>query len=160
MELMRLNCAFGKRAVEDVHRLYFAENHLAMLLPKLAKRTQSPVLKELLEAHATQTVEHRSRLGRVLQGLGEPSKGFECSVMQGLSAQLQMNLFLVADDRQLDPIISMDLRQIKHQEIAIYKNVFEAFGMLRLSEIVTILKQPLAEDRDFERSMSSLVPNI
>jgi ferritin-like metal-binding protein YciE len=160
MELMKLNSALGKRAIEDVHRLYFAENHLATLLPKLAQRTQSPVLKELLEGHVNETKEHRTRLGRVLESLGERSKGLECSVVQSLTAQLQTNLFLVQDDREFDPIISMDLRRMKHQEIAVYKNVFEAFAMLRLPEVVALLRQPLAEDRDFERSMTSLVPNM
>ena len=52
--------------------IYYAERQLLKALPKMAKNTQEPALKEAFLAHREETAHQIERLEQVFEHLGKP----------------------------------------------------------------------------------------
>ena len=80
---MKLN-SLEELFVEQLRDLYDAENQLVKALPKMAKASSSPQLKQAFESHLEETKNHVSRLEQVFNSLGQKAKGETCAAMEGL----------------------------------------------------------------------------
>src|SRR5436190_13445948 len=70
--------------VDELRDLYDAEKQLTKALPKLAKTSSSPKLREAFESHLEETRGHIDRLEQVFEGLGERPRGKHCDGIAGI----------------------------------------------------------------------------
>ncbi len=70
--------------VDQLKDLYNAENQLVKALPKLAKSSTSPELKNAFESHLEETKGHVERLEQIFDALGTSPGGKTCKAMKGL----------------------------------------------------------------------------
>ena len=70
--------------LHELQDMYHAEQQLVKALPKVAKKANSPMLKNAVEEHLRQTEGHVNRLEQAFQILGQPAKGRKCKAMVGI----------------------------------------------------------------------------
>ena len=64
--------------VDMLQDVYYAEKAITKALPKMAKKTESPDLKELFQAHLEETKGQVHRLEQVFELIGEKPKAKKC----------------------------------------------------------------------------------
>jgi ferritin-like metal-binding protein YciE len=64
--------------------IYWAEQHLAKALLKIAKGATSPDLKAAFESHLEETKNHITRVEKAFESIGEKAKPVKCEAMAGL----------------------------------------------------------------------------
>ena len=79
----------SKESLEDIFEdmlkdIYWAENHLAKALTKMAKASFNEDLKEAFEGHLKETKGQITRLEQCFTLLGMKAQGKKCPAMQGL----------------------------------------------------------------------------
>ena len=67
--------------------IYFAEKQIYKTLPKMAKATRLPELKEAFTAHREQTHGHIERLEEVFEMMGKRSQTKPCEAIKGIISE-------------------------------------------------------------------------
>jgi len=67
--------------------IYFAEKQIYKTLPKMAKATRLPELKEAFTAHREQTHGHIERLEEVFEMMGKRSGTRPCETIKGIISE-------------------------------------------------------------------------
>jgi ferritin-like metal-binding protein YciE len=70
--------------LDELKDIYWAEQHLAKALPKMAKAATSPDLKAAFEKHLGETNGQIQRLDKAFASIGEKAKAVKCEAMAGL----------------------------------------------------------------------------
>ncbi len=75
--------------LDELKDLYSAENQLVKALPKTARATNSPELKQIFLSHLDETKGQVERLKQVFEILGKKPTGKHCSGMEGAIAEVK-----------------------------------------------------------------------
>lgn len=135
--------------IDELRDLYSAENQLVKALPKMAKGTSTPELKELFTEHLEQTKGHVDRLKQAFEHLGEKPTGEMCKGMEGLVKEGQEQL--ENDDEEgaaKDVAIAGAALRVEHYEIAGYTAAIAIARSLGQDEIVALLEETLHEEEE------------
>src|SRR5215210_6126383 len=68
----------------ELKDIYNAEKQLVTALPRMAKATTSPELRDAITKHLRETEGHVTRLERIFKSLDLPVRGKKCKGMEGL----------------------------------------------------------------------------
>ena len=139
--------------IDELRDLYSAENQLIKSLPKTAKATNTPELKQLFLSHLDETKGQIERLKRVFEIIGKKPTGKHCSGMEGAIDEVKEALEEDEDGAIYDAGIIGGAARVEHYEIAGYHCAIAMAKQLGESEIVSLLTQTLSE----ELSMSKAV---
>jgi ferritin-like metal-binding protein YciE len=134
--------------VHELRDLYSAENQLVKALPKMAKGTSSPELKELFTEHLEQTKGHVDRLKQAFEQLGEKPTGETCRGMEGLVKEGQEQLESDEDGPAKDVCVAGAALRVEHYEIAGYTAAIAIATSLGQDEIVALLTETLHEEEE------------
>ena len=134
--------------IDELRDLYSAENQLVKALPKMAKGTSSPELKELFTEHLEQTKGHVDRLKQVFEQLGEKPTGELCKGMEGLVKEGQEQLESDEEGATKDVCITGAALRVEHYEIAGYTAAIAIATSLGHDEIVALLTETLHEEEE------------
>src|SRR5262245_12406378 len=70
--------------VDELRDIYDAEKRLTKAIPKLAKKASNDELREALDHHLDETMQHVARLEEVFEQLGLRAKAKPCAGMKGI----------------------------------------------------------------------------
>lgn len=126
--------------------MYSAENQLVKALPKLAKGSKSPKLKQLFKAHLVETKSQVKRLKQVFAELGEKPTGQHCNGMEGLIEEGKDALEKDEEGASFDSGIIGAALRTEHYEIAGYEACISMANTLKLPKIVKLLSANLKEE--------------
>jgi ferritin-like metal-binding protein YciE len=126
--------------VHELEDVYYAEQQLTKVLPKLAQEVSDSEFAEALEHHLDETKNHVVNLERVFQELGIPAKGEKCPGIDGIKEE--HDTFLEENDPSdalLDLFVTGAATRTEHYEIAAYTGLVgmaESMGATKAAELL------------------------
>ena len=137
--------------LDELKDLYSAENQLVKALPKTAKASNSPELKQIFLTHFNETKGHVERLKQVFEILGKKPTGKHCSGMEGAIDEVKEALEEDSDGASYDAGIIGAAARVEHYEIAGYTVSIAIARQLGEKDIVKLLTETLTEEQNAGR---------
>jgi ferritin-like metal-binding protein YciE len=146
--------------LDELKDLYSAENQLVKSLPKAAKGTNSPELKQAFLNHLEETKGHVVRLQQAFQLLGKKPVAKHCKGMEGAIDEVKEALEEDAEGATLDAGIIGAAARVEHYEIAGYTASIAMAKTLGQNEVAALLSQTLAEEQNASKLVMTLAKGI
>ena len=141
---------------ETLKDVYFAENAILKALPKMAKKTKSPELKQAFEEHVEQTKGQVQRLDQIFNILGKKSSGKECPALKGLVEETEELMSEAKNPRVLDAGLIGCAQAVEHYEIARYGTLKAWAEELQMQDAVELLDATLEEEKLTDEKLTQL----
>ena len=138
---------------DELKDLYSAEKQLTKAIPKMAKGAKNPALKEAFTAHLKETEEQVSRLEKAAELLEIKPTGKKCVGMEGCIKEGAEALKEEGNDAVLDLGLIGAGGRVEHYEMAGYMTAIGLAQTLGQTEIVSLLKQSLAEEEAADKKL-------
>ena len=136
--------------------IYYAERQLLKALPKMAKATQEPSLKEAFLAHREETVHQIERLDQVFEKLGKRARAIPCEAIKGLIEETEE----VLEETDAGPVRDAGLvacgQAVEHYEMARYGALIAWAHAGGHQDIVGLLQTTLDEEKKADRLLNDL----
>ena len=143
--------------VHELEDVYYAEQQLTKVLPKLAQEVSDTEFSDALEHHLDETKEHVANLEQVFQELGVPPKGEKCPGIDGIKEEhdtfLQEN---DPDDDVLDLFVTGAAARTEHYEIAAYTGLVEMAQSLGATKAAELLQQNLKQEQEALKKVETI----
>jgi ferritin-like metal-binding protein YciE len=145
---------------DEIRDLYSAEKQLTKALPKMAKGSTDPALKEAFTNHLKETrgqVERLEEIGRLLEikTTGKKCVGMEGCIQEGAEA---------LEEQGEDSILDLGLvgagSRVEHYEMAGYLTAISLARRLRVAGVVELLTQSLAEEQAAEKTLRQIASGL
>ena len=146
--------------VEELKDLYSAENQLVKALPKTAKGTNSPELKQAFLNHLEETKGHVVRLQQCFESLGKKPVAKHCKGMEGAVDEMKEALQEDEEGARFDVGIIGAAGRIEHYEIAGYSACIAMAKTIGESDVAQLLTQTLTEEQNADKLFSSIGKGI
>ena len=159
MDVMELDASDGltKLFVDCIKDAYWAENHLIMALPKMAKATSLPSLQDAILNHLEQTKTHAKKLEQVFEILGKVPQARKCDAMEGLIKEGEAvieNTDTGTPARNLG--IIMGSQKVEHYEISSYTGLVKLAYNLDHPQAAALLEEILNEEEDSDALLAGI----
>ena len=142
---------------DELKDIYWAENHIAKELPKMAAAATDKELKKAFQDHLRQTKGHVKRLENVFKKLGEKPVGKKCEAIDGITKECQS---IIEDTEKgtntRDVGLILGAQKVEHYEISTYGGLSYVAEAIGLGEISKMLEVSLKEERDADNLLSKL----
>jgi ferritin-like metal-binding protein YciE len=158
-ENMKLN-TLEQLYVSELRDLYSAENQMLKALPKMARGTSSPELKDAFQKHLQQTKGHVERLEELFEQLDESPKGKTCHGMKGLIEEGSELLKEDGENSVLDAGIIVAAQKVEHYEIASYGSVRTFANLLGRDQEAKLLQSTLDEEAETNEILNGLAESV
>ncbi len=140
--------------------LYWAENHLVKMLPKMIASASSKALKNAITKHLSETKGHVNRLEKIFEELGEKAIAKKCDAMEGLAKEGEAVIETTPDGtRARDTGIIFAAQKVEHYEIASYTGAHLLASTLGFNSVATLLQETLTEEQRTDKLLSEMVTN-
>ena len=146
--------------IDELRDLYSAENQLVKALPKTAKGAESQELKQIFTQHLEETKGQVQRLRQIFELLGKKATGKHCSGMEGAIDEVKEALEEDEEGALFDAGLVGAAARVEHYEIAGYSAAILIATTLGETEIVSLLKQTLAEEQNAAKLVMSTAKGI
>ena len=146
--------------INELKDLYSAENQLVKSLPKTAKATNSPELKQIFLTHLDETKNQVERLKQVFELLGKKATGKHCSGMEGAIDEVKEALEEDEEGALYDAGIIGGAARVEHYEIAGYTCAIAMAKQLGETEITGLLTQTLSEELNTSKLVMGVAKTI
>lgn len=145
-----------KLFVSELKDLYDCEQQLVKALPEMEKNASSGQLKTVFHEHLAETKNHVNRLERVFKTIGETPKRKSCKAMEGIIDEGQMVAAEFSENSALDAALIAAGQKAEHYEITSYGSLRAWANELGKQEIVDILEETLAEEKQADQKLNRL----
>ena len=142
--------------LDEIRDLYHAEKQLVKALPKMAKASTHPDLREAFESHLEETREHVTRLEEVFAALGEKVRAKPCPGMMGIIEEGNEQLQELDKGAVLDAVLIAGAQRAEHYEIGSYGTAAAWARLLGLQDVASLLDQTLDEEKAADKKLTSL----
>jgi ferritin-like metal-binding protein YciE len=141
---------------DEVKDLYSAEKQLTKAIPKMAKGSHDASLKAAFSAHLKETEGQIMRLEKIAQLLAIKPTGKKCEGMEGVIKEGAEALAEKGEEAVLDLGLIGAGSRVEHYEMAGYMTAISLAQRLGSTEIVTLLKQSLAEEEAADQKLRKI----
>src|SRR5437762_4203255 len=142
--------------IDELRDTYDAEKQLTKALPKLAKASSNPKLRQAFESHLEETRGHIDRLEQVFEGLGEKARGKHCDGIAGIIEEGQSVMEEDFDETTMDACLIAAGQRAEHYEMAAYGTLVAWAKAMGHSEAASLLQQTLDEEKAADAKLSAL----
>lgn len=125
----------------------------------MANNATEPKLKSAIEDHIAVTEGQVQRLEKIFDILGESSRGKKCDAMEGLIKEGESILEETEPGPVRDAGIISASQKIEHYEIASYGTLAAFANTLGETEIVALLEDTLAEEKEADALLTESAYN-
>jgi ferritin-like metal-binding protein YciE len=145
-----------KLYVDELKDLYSAEKQILQALPRMAKKTSNPQLRQAFEEHVEVTRKQVERLDKIFERLERSPRGKKCKGMEGLleEGKEMMEEDMAPDVR--DAALISAAQRVEHYEIAGYGTVRTYARLLGEEEDARLLQQTLDEEGETDKKLTQL----
>jgi ferritin-like metal-binding protein YciE len=143
--------------VHELQDVYYAEQTLTKVLPKLAQEASDDELSEAFEHHLEETRQHVSNLEEVFKGLGIPAKGEKCPGIDGIKEE--HDSFVEENEPtedMLDVFVTGAAARTEHYEIAAYNGLIGMAESLGETDAAELLTKNLKQEEEALRKVESI----
>jgi ferritin-like metal-binding protein YciE len=141
---------------DEIKDLYSAEKQLTKAIPKMARGANDPALQTAFRDHLKETEGQVKRLEEVARLLEIKPSGKKCMGMEGVIQEGAEALQEEGDETILDLGIIGAGSRVEHYEMAGYLTAISLAGRMKAGEVVTLLKQSLAEEQGAEKKLRTI----
>ena len=141
---------------DELKDLYSAENQLLKALPKMAKRTSTPSLKEAFTSHLKETEGHVKRLQTIGTTLEMKLGGKKCKAMEGLIEEGKEILEEKGEPVLIDAALIGAAQRVEHYEIAAYGTARAMAERLGQTEVASLLQETLDEEGATDKKLTQI----
>jgi len=150
------NTTLRRLFTDELRDIYHAERQLVKALPKLAKASTSPDLREALESHLQETEEHVSRLEQAFDLIDETAKTKACAGMLGIVEEGSELIKELDKGAARDAGIIAGAQRAEHYEIAVYGTLMSWAKALGHDDVAELLSSTLEEEKAADEKLSEL----
>ena len=147
---------FQELFLHTLRDIYHGEKQLLRALPKMAKKAETPELKDALTAHRDETLGQVERLERVFELLDTRARGEPCHAIEGLIEEGKEVMEEVGDAEVRDAGIIAAAQAVEHYEIARYGTLVAWARQLGYEEAIPLLEETLAEEKKTDKLLTQL----
>jgi ferritin-like metal-binding protein YciE len=141
---------------DEIKDLYSAEKQLTKAIPKMAKGSTDPALKEAFTSHLKETQGQVARLEEVATLLEIKPTGKKCVGMEGCIEEGAEALDEKGDDTILDLGLIGAGTRVEHYEMAGYMTAISLAQKLGAKEVVGLLTASLTEEQNAEKKLRQI----
>jgi ferritin-like metal-binding protein YciE len=142
--------------VHELSDIYNAEKQLTKALPKLARASTYPDLKEAFESHLEETLGQVERIDQVVELLGLRLKRIKCAAMEGLVEEGKEVIESVEQGPLRDAALIAGGNKVEHYEIASYGTLIALANQLGYEDAVPLLQATLTEEKAADQKLTML----
>jgi ferritin-like metal-binding protein YciE len=143
--------------VHELQDVYYAEQTLAKVLPKLADEVEDRELATTLKQHQRETQQHVKNLERVFQEIGAPAQGEKCPGIDGIKEE--HDVFMKENnpsDEVRDVFVTGAAARTEHYEIAAYNGLIGMARSLGERRSVELLDKNLKQEKEALRKVETI----
>jgi ferritin-like metal-binding protein YciE len=145
---------------DEVKDLYSAEKQLTKAIPKMARGSHDPALKEAFQKHLEETKGQVTRLEEIAKLLEIKPTGKKCMGMEGVIKEGAEAL----EEEGADAILDLGLigagSRVEHYEMAGYMTALSLAKKMGASEVVSLLSASLAEEQAAEKKLRTIASSL
>jgi ferritin-like metal-binding protein YciE len=141
---------------DEIKDLYSAEKQLTKAIPKMAKGSNDPALKDAFANHLKETQGQVARLEEVAKLLEIKPTGKKCVGMEGCIQEGSEALEEEGDDTVLDLGLIGAGTRVEHYEMAGYMTAISLAQKLGAKEVVGLLTESLNEEQNAEKKLRQI----
>jgi ferritin-like metal-binding protein YciE len=141
----------------ELQDLYYAEQKLTKVLPKLAAEVSDAELAEAFEDHLEETRQHVANLEQVFDELGVPARGERCPGIEGIAEE--HDVFVSeneASEDVLDMFVTGAAARAEHYEIAAYTGLVGMADTLGETRAKELLEENLKQEKKALEKVESI----
>ncbi len=141
---------------DSLKDIYWAEKALVKALPKMQKNATDPKLKEAINSHLAQTVEHVARLEECFGAIGKKAVAKKCDAMEGLLKEGKGIMEETQPGTVRDAGIIAAAQKVEHYEIATYGTLAAFAKVLNHKDALKNLLKTLEEEKKCDELLTSI----
>ena len=141
--------------VHGLRDIYYAEHQIMQSLPDMIETARDPQLKQRLQDHLGETINHIDRLEDVFSLYGTDPRHLNCPAIDGIIAEAE-DVTGEADAQAIDAAIIAAAQALEHYEITRYGSLIAWAKRLEREDCAAILEQNLAEEQAADRRLAEL----
>jgi len=145
----------GDLFVHGLRDIYYAEHQIMQSLPDMIETAHDPHLKQRLQDHLGETINHIDRLEDVFSLYGTDPRHLNCPAIDGIIVEAR-NVTGEADTQAIDAAIIAAAQALEHYEITRYGSLIAWAKRLERDDCAAILEQTLAEEQAADRRLAEL----
>jgi ferritin-like metal-binding protein YciE len=142
--------------VHFVRDMYYAEKQILKTLPKMAKKANSPKLREAFEGHRTETECHVETLEKVFALLDLKPRGVTCEAINGILDEGKEIMEEAEDKEVLDAGMIAAAQAVEHYEITRYGTMIAWAKRLGMDEAAKLLTKNLDQEYAADKKLSMI----
>jgi ferritin-like metal-binding protein YciE len=142
--------------IDELRDTYDAERQLTKALPKLAKASTSPKLRDAFATHLKETQGQIERLEQVFSSLDEKVRGKHCDGIAGIIEEGKSVMEEDFDDSTMDACLIAAGQRAEHYERAAYGTLIAWARAMGHTEVADLLQENLDEEKAADEKLSAL----
>ena len=142
--------------IEELRDTYDAEKQLTKALPKLAKASSNPKLRQAFESHLQETQGQIARLEKVFARLDEKVRGKHCDGIAGIIQEAQAIMQEDFDESTADACLIAAAQRAEHYEMAAYGTLVAWARAMGHDDAADLLQETLDEEKAADEKLNSL----
>ena len=142
--------------IDELRDAYDAEKQLLKALPKLAKASKSPELRQAFLTHRDETQGQIERLEHVFASLDEKVRGKHCDGIAGIIEEGKAVMEEDFDDAAMDACLIASGQRAEHYEMAAYGTLVAWANAMGHTDAADQLQQILDEEKAADEKLSAL----
>jgi len=143
--------------LHELKDMYYAEQTLTKVLPKLAQESTDRELSKAFTDHLKETKDQIGNLEQVFQNLGERAQGEKCPGIEGIKTEHEE--FMKENNPTaavLDVHLTGAAARAEHYEIAAYTGLVEKARALGERDSVKLLQENLRQEKDALKTVETI----
>jgi ferritin-like metal-binding protein YciE len=142
--------------VHELRDIYYVEQQLVKMLPKLAGEAKDGELKRGFQQHLRQTERHVKNVEAAFKALGMRASGEDCPGFDGLKEEHDEFMKENPSPSVKDMFLTGAASRTEHYEIAAYTGLVAMARALGEKKVVTLLEKNLADEKETLRKVDSI----
>jgi ferritin-like metal-binding protein YciE len=142
--------------IDELRDTYDAEKQLTKALPKLAKASSNPKLRQAFESHLQETQGQIDRLEQVFESLGEKVRGKHCDGIAGIIEEGKSIMEEELEETTMDACLIAAGQRAEHYEMAAYGTLVAWAQAMGHTDAARLLQQTLDEEKAADKKLSGL----
>ena len=142
--------------VQKLQLLLEAEEQGLDAIPQLAQMVHDAKLRDTLQTHRRQSLQHILRLEELIAARGRRPRNGECVSMRALIEEAQDTVAMIEDPDTIDAFVIGAQQAIEHHEIAAYGTARSWARQLGHDADADVLQKTLDEERDVDELLSTI----
>jgi ferritin-like metal-binding protein YciE len=145
----------------ELQDMYYAEQALTRVLPKLAEEATDRELSRAFTSHLKQTEKHVGNLEKVFEQIGKKPEAHRCAGIEGLKKE--HDDFMSENnpsEKMKDAFLTGAAARTEHYEIAAYTGLVSQARALGEREVVELLQENLKQEKEALKTVESISKRI